>query len=186
MAGSHLLDPQTGEYNLSYIRQYLPGVAVKVIAFVGREQGLIVIKNNPKKIHGLEDIRKPGVRYINRQRGAGTRLLLDYHLDQMRISPDTIQGYEREEYTHLAVAVAIAGDRADCGLGIAAAAQALNLDFIPLFQERYELVIPARYFDSDLFAPLFAILNDPDFQKDVSLMPGYDVKHMGQIVSELV
>ncbi len=191
LAGSHLLDPQTGEYNLSYIRQYLPGVKVKVITLVGREQGLMVRKGNPKGIKSLEDLRRPRgekeaetVRFVNRQRGAGTRVLLDYHLTLKGIAAQDIIGYNQEEYTHLAVAAAIASGRADCGLGIAAAAKALDLDFIPLFQERYDLVIPKPYAESDLLRPLFDLLTEADFRAAVASLPGYDVSVMGNLVLE--
>ena len=185
LAGSHLLDPATGEYNLSYIRQYLPGIAVKVLALVGRQQGLMTVRGNPRGIHSLNDLARPEVRFINRQRGAGTRVLLDYHLDLLGIAPESIQGYNQEEYTHLAVAAAIASGRADCGLGIAAAAQALDLDFEPLFDERYELVIPSVYYDSELLAPLLDLLKDANFRQAVANLPGYDVSSMGNLVAEI-
>jgi putative molybdopterin biosynthesis protein len=190
LAGSHLLDPETGEYNISYIRQYLPGVKVKVITLVGREQGLLVKRGNPKKVKSLEDLSRPGagdaarVRFVNRQRGAGTRVLLDYHLKLMRIAADSIIGYNQEEYTHLGVAAAVASGRADCGLGIAAAAKALELDFIPLCQERYDLVIPREFTESDLLAPLFAVLENQEFRAAVSALPGYDVSVMGNLILE--
>jgi putative molybdopterin biosynthesis protein len=185
MGGSHLLDPESGEYNLSYIRQYLPGMAVRVISLVGRDQGLMVPKGNPKGIHTLQDLVRSDVVFVNRQRGAGTRVLLDYHRDKMGIESSQIQGYDQEEYTHLAVAAAVASGRADCGLGIAAAAQALELEFISLFQERYDLVIPQVNAQDTLLAPLMEILTDKRFQQVVAAMPGYDVSHMGKIVAEL-
>jgi putative molybdopterin biosynthesis protein len=181
LAGSHLLDPETGEYNISYIRQYMPNIPVKLVALVGRDQGLMVKKGNPKGIKTLGDLINPEAQFINRQRGAGTRVLLDYHLKLLEISPEAIPGYSQEEYTHLGVAAAIASGRADCGLGIAAAAQALDLDFIPLFQERYELVIPKEHAESDLLAPLFEVLADDSFKQAVSKMPGYDISVMGKI-----
>jgi putative molybdopterin biosynthesis protein len=188
LAGSHLLDPATGEYNISYIRQYMPNIPVKVVALVGRAQGLLVRKGNPKGIKSLGDLAstEPGrsVRFVNRQRGAGTRVLLDYHLNAMAMSPDSILGYTQEEYTHLGVAAAIASGRADCGLGIAAAAQALDLDFIPLFQERYDLVIPKEHADSDLLTSLFGLLADSAFQEAVSHLMGYDVFVMGTLILE--
>jgi putative molybdopterin biosynthesis protein len=184
LAGSHLLDPQTGEYNISYIRQYMPDIQVKVVALVGREQGLIVKRGNPRGIKGLADLTRPEVRFVNRQRGAGTRVLLDYHLKQMRVSPESIVGYAQEEYTHLGVAAAVASGRADCGLGIAAAAQALDLDFVPLFQERYDLIIPKEHARSDLLAPLFSLLAGGEFRAAVSHLMGYDVSVMGMIILE--
>jgi putative molybdopterin biosynthesis protein len=185
LAGSHLLDPQTGEYNLSYIRQYLPNVPVRVVKLVDRQQGLMVRKGNPDRILSLQDLTRPEITYVNRQRGAGTRVLLDYYLASLLIEPENVLGYNQEEYTHLAVAAAIASGRADCGLGIAAAAQALDLDFIPLFQERYDLVIPLEYCDSSLLDPLFKLLVDPAFQQAVLGMPGYDVSGMGAIIAEI-
>lgn len=184
MAGSHLLDTKTGEYNISYIRQYMLGIPVMVVALVGREQGLLVKRKNPKGVKRLEDLNRPEVRFVNRQRGAGTRVLLDYHLNLLGIVPESIVGYNREEYTHLAVAAAIASGRADCGLGIAAAAQALDLDFIPLFQERYDLVIPKEHADSHLLAPLFGLLADRGFRGAVSQLAGYDVSVMGKVILE--
>ena len=184
LAGSHLLNPETGEYNISYIRHYMPNIPVKVIALVGREQGLIVKKGNPKGINGLRDLNKPQIQFVNRQRGAGTRVLLDYHLNLMTIPQSSIVGYFQEEYTHLGVAAAVASGRADCGLGIAAAAQALDLDFVPLFQERYDLVIPKEHAESDLLAPLFGLLADPAFRNAVSQLTGYDVSVMGTIIVE--
>jgi len=185
LAGSHLLDPETGEYNLAYIHQYLPKTPVKVIALVGRQQGLLVRRDNSKNIQSLEDLARPEVRFVNRQRGAGTRVLLDYHLEKLRLSPESIRGYNQEEFTHLAVAAAVASGRADCGLGIAAAAQALDLDFIPLFQERYDLVIPITYFESQLLQPLLDLLTDPEFQKAVGALPGYDTSPMGKLIAEI-
>jgi putative molybdopterin biosynthesis protein len=191
LAGSHLLDPETGEYNISYIRRYLPGVKVKVVTLVGREQGLLVERGNPKHIKSLSDLSRPGaesdaerVSFVNRQRGAGTRVLLDYQLNLLGIVPDSIIGYNQEEYTHLGVAAAVASGRADCGLGIAAAAKALELDFIPLYQERYDLVIPKEYAESDLLTPLFAVLEDQAFRAAVAALPGYDVSKMGDLVVE--
>ncbi|MEO5887638.1 MAG: molybdopterin biosynthesis protein [Anaerolineales bacterium] len=184
LAGSHLLDVETGEYNISYIRQYMPNIPVKVIALVGRQQGLILRSGNPRGIKSLEDLARPNVQFVNRQRGAGTRVLLDYHLKKIAVHPNSIVGYSQEEYTHLGVAAAVASGRADCGLGIAAAAQALDLDFIPLFNERYDLVIPKAHAGSDLLAPLFGLLADPDFRKAVSQLTGYDVSVMGTSILE--
>ena len=180
LAGSHLLDPQTGEYNVSYVKQYLPGVSVVLVTFVHREQGLIIAPGNPKGIRGLEDLARPDVRYVNRQRGAGTRILLDYRLGQLGIEPAQVCGYAREEYTHLAVAVAVQSGVADCGLGIAAAARALKLDFIPLEQERYDLVIPRAHYESDLLRPLLDLIRGPEFRRAVAELPGYDATHMGE------
>ena len=184
LAGSHLLDPQTGDYNVTYLPKYLPGIPVRLMALVMREQGFMVKKGNPKKIKDLADITRTGMRFVNRQRGAGTRVLLDYQLNLKGIRPESITGYEQEEYTHLGVAAAVASDRADCGLGIAAAAQALDLDFLPLFQERYDLVIPKIHAGSELLAPLFDIISGKEFRHAVMSLPGYDISVMGKLILE--
>lgn len=182
LAGSHLLDPETGEYNLPYLKQYLLDTPVEVVTWVGREQGILTRRGNPKSIKGLQDLARPDVRFVNRQKGAGTRVLLDYHLDKLGIPAASINGYDQEEYTHLAVAAAVASGRADCGMAITASAQALDLDFIPLFQERYDLIIPCEYLHGDLLSPLFDLMSDPRFRQAVSVLPGYDLSQMGQIV----
>lgn len=180
LAGCHLLDGQTGVYNLAAVRQYLPDQKVRILGWVNRTQGLLVAKENPKKIKGLQDLVREDVIFVNRQRGAGTRILLDYHLGLLGISPAQIRGYDQEEYTHLAVAAAVASGRADCGLGIAAAAVALDLDFIPLFEEEYDLIIPAVYTEDDLLRPLFDLAQDDDFRNAVARLPGYETSRMGK------
>lgn len=186
LAGSHLLDPETGETNLPYIRQYLPDTPVQVVSWVGRQQGLLVQKGNPRGVRSLADLARPDLRFINRQRGAGTRVLLDYHLRLLGIGAEAVQGYDQEEYTHLAVAAAVASGRADCGMGVMAAARALDLDFLPLFSERYQLVIPCEHLDgsknNDLLLPLFDLMRDPAFRQAVQSLDGYDVEDMGQVV----
>ena len=182
--GSHLLDPETGEYNISYIKQYLPDTPLKLVSWVRREQGLLVAKGNPKKIQSLADLAREDVSFVNRQRGAGTRVLLDYHLKQLGINSQQVQGYDQIEYTHLAVAAAVLSGRADCGLGIAAAAQALTLDFIPLYQEQYELVIPKAHLEGDLLEPLFDLMHNENFRHEVAAMQGYDVSYMGKVIAD--
>ncbi len=184
LAGSHLLDPITGEYNLRYIREYLPDVPVRVVGFVHREQGLIVRRGNPKDIRSLSDL-SGNLTFINRQRGAGTRVLLDYHLNLMGIDTSDVKGYDDEEYTHLGVAAAVSSGRADCGMGIPAAAKALDLDFIPLYLERYDLIIPEVFAGSPLMAPLFDLLHSKEFQMAVNLLPGYDTSIMGKLIAEV-
>jgi putative molybdopterin biosynthesis protein len=185
IAGSHLMDEQTGEYNVSYVKRYLPGRDVILVNLVYRDQGLIVPKGNPKGLGGLTDLLGSDVQFVNRQRGAGTRVLLDYQLGQMGATPEQIQGYGREEYTHLAVAAAVAGGSADTGLGILAAARALGLDFIPLMKERYDLVVPREMYESDLLAPLLDLIRGPDFRQQVEALGGYDTSQMGEIVAEI-
>jgi putative molybdopterin biosynthesis protein len=185
LAGSHLLDEQTGEYNVAYVRRYLPGRSVVLVNLVHRDQGLIVPKGNPKGLRGLDDLLHNDVQFVNRQRGAGTRVLLDYQLAQLGASHDQIQGYQREEYTHLAVAAAVAGGSADTGLGILAAARALGLDFVPLMKERYDLVIPREVYESDLLRRLLELIRGPDFRRQVEALGGYDVSRMGEVVAEI-
>jgi putative molybdopterin biosynthesis protein len=185
LAGSHLLDPETGEYNVTAVRRYLPDTPVVLVTLVGRDQGLIVPRANPLRLFTLADLYRPGVRFVNRQRGAGTRVLLDYELSKLAFKSQGILGYDFEEYTHLAVAAAVASGAADCGLGIAAAARALELGFVPLFRERYDLVIPRTHYESALLRPLLGVLADGRFRQQVAALPGYDVRHMGQIAAEL-
>jgi putative molybdopterin biosynthesis protein len=185
LAGSHLLDPETGEYNLAFIRQYLPGVPIRVIGLVNRQQGLLVRKGNPKGISSLEDLVHEDVRFVNRQRGAGTRVLLDYHLGRMGISQSDVSGYTNEEFTHLTLGASVASGRADCGMGIAAAAAALDLDFIPLYEERYDLIVPETHYQSELLSPLWELLDSPDFHRAVLSLPGYNIRAINQTLAEV-
>ena len=181
LGGAHLLDPETGVYNESYVRRYLPGQEIVLVTLVGREQGWMTPPGNPKGLAGWADAARPDVQIVNRQRGAGTRVLLDYELAQAGIEPTQVAGYDREEYTHLAVAAAVASGVADAGLGIAAAARALELDFVPLAHEQYQLVIPKVYFEGDLLRPLLDLLHDDGFKTAVAALPGYDTIAMGRV-----
>jgi putative molybdopterin biosynthesis protein len=185
LAGSHLLDEQTGEYNVGYVRRHLAEVGgVVIVTLAGRVQGLIVPPGNPRRLQTLADLAQPGVQFVNRQRGSGTRVLLDYRLHQAAIAPRQIAGYEREEYTHLAVSAAVASGAADVGLGILAAARALDLEFVPLFNERYDLVIPRRHYESAALAPLLEIIRGAEFRTQVDALGGYDVSEMGNVAWE--
>ncbi|HEV7846145.1 MAG TPA: molybdopterin biosynthesis protein [Thermoleophilaceae bacterium] len=176
IAGSHLLDPDSGEYTLPYLERLMPGRAVSVVRLVHREQGLIVAPGNPTSATGIEDVARLGLRYVNRQRGAGTRVLLDHELARLGISPEAIRGYEREEHTHLAVAATIAAGRADCGLGVLAAARAFGLDFVPVAKEPYDLV----FAPDPILEPLWELLESPEFRRSVTELGGYDVTEMGR------
>ncbi len=182
LAGSHLLDETTGDYNVSYIEQHLAGRPVVLVHLAGRVQGLIVPPGNPLGLATLADLARPDVLYVNRQRGSGTRVLLDYELRKLGIEPGDIRGYEREEYTHLAVAAQVASGAADTGLAILASARALGLDFVPLFSEQYQLVIPRVYYESELLMPVLEILRGPEFRGQVEALGGYDVTAMGEVV----
>jgi putative molybdopterin biosynthesis protein len=182
VAGSHLLDPATGTYTLPYVERVLPGREVAVVRLVHREQGLIVAPGNPLALGGVDDLARPGVRYVNRQRGAGTRVLLDHELTRRGIPPDAVDGYAREEHTHLAVAAAVAAGRAACGLGVLAAARAFNLDFVPVTQEPYDLVVDASALDDPVLAPLWDLLADAQFQRAVEALGGYATAETGRRV----
>jgi putative molybdopterin biosynthesis protein len=178
-AGSHLLDPSTGDYTLPYVDKLL-GPDTAVIRLVHRDQGLIVAPGNPLALAKIDDLTRPGVRYVNRQRGAGTRALLDHELATRDIDPDDITGYTREEHTHLAVAAAVAAGRADAGLGILAAARAFGLDFAPIAQEPYDLVLPADTVTDERLAPLWALLDRADFHAEVEALGGYSCAETGR------
>jgi putative molybdopterin biosynthesis protein len=179
LAGVHLLDAKTGEYNISYLERYLPDVSARVITFAHREQGLIVAKGNPQGIQSIEKI--PELRYVNRQRGAGTRVLFDYELKKLGIAPEDIVGYEHEEFTHLAVAAAVATGVADCGMGVRRAAVALHLDFIPLCWERYDFVIPSPNLSHEGVGKLLTVLNSEEFREAMRGQPGYDIGETGKV-----
>jgi putative molybdopterin biosynthesis protein len=180
IAGSHLLDPGSGEYTLPYVDRVLEGREVAVVRLVHRDQGLIVAEGNPLGIGGLDDVVGGGLRYVNRQRGAGTRVLLDAELRARGADPGAISGYEREEHTHLAVAAAIAGDRADCGLGVRAAARAFGLGFVPVTREPYDLVVAPDALEDPKLAPLWTLMDTAEFRADVEALGGYDATEMGR------
>jgi molybdopterin molybdotransferase/putative molybdopterin biosynthesis protein len=182
--GSHLFDPETNTYNVPYIKRYLPNLPLKLINLAWREQGLMVAAGNPKNIRTIKDLTRPEVRFINRQRGAGTRLLLDYLLQENGLEPAMVQGYAREEYTHMAVAVNVHSGTADVGLGILAAAKALGLDFIPLTPERYDLVVPEATFTDPRFQALLEVIRSQQYQDAAAALGGYDLKDCGKIVWE--
>lgn len=182
LAGSHLLDPQDGSYNISYIKKYLSQIDVKLVNLVFRDQGLIVPRGNPKNINGIEDLSRGDISFINRQAGSGTRILLDYRLNQLGINPADINGYHHEEFTHMAVAVAVLSGTVDAGLGIHAAATALNLDFIPVVTEQYDLIIPAEHFESDNIQLLLEAVNSGEFKRRVEALGGYSTKKTGEII----
>lgn len=182
MAGAHLLDPENGSYNISYIKKYLPDQKVHLINLVMRDQGLIIPRGNPKSIKGIEDLKERDLTFINRQTGAGTRILLDYKLKNLGIKPSDVQGYENEEYTHMSVAVAVLSARADAGLGIYAAARALDLDFIPVVTEEYDLVIPDRFFNTEKVQTLIETIRTDSFKSRVAAMGGYGTEKTGELI----
>jgi putative molybdopterin biosynthesis protein len=182
LAGSHLLDPGTGEYNTPYIKRLIPDLPVRGLNLVFRQQGLILPKDNPKGIQGLEDLMRPDLTLINRQAGSGTRILLDFRLKELGIEPSKIRGYEDEEFTHMAVAVNVLSGRADVGMGIYAAAKALDLDFIPVVQERYDLIIPEQYWEEEKIQALVEVIRSNEYQEAVRGMGGYELTQTGEEV----
>jgi len=185
LAGTHLLDEETGTYNISFIKKFLPGIPLQLINLTYREQGLLVAKGNPLKIKGFEDLAREELRFINRQRGAGTRLLTDMHLNRLGINPEQVSGYDREEYTHMNVASAVASTNADTGLAIRAAAVALDLDFIPVAEERYDLILPKTFLDDPKVIALLQIIKEnQEFHQIVNSLGGYDLRDCGKIMYE--
>ena len=180
LAGTHLLDEKDGSYNIAYIRKYLKETPVRLVHLVMREQGLIVPPGNPKGIKGIEDLVREDVRMVNRQAGSGTRILLDYRLRQLELAPARIAGYDNEEFTHMAVAVAVLSGAADVGLGIFAAARALGLDFVPVVTEQYDLVVPEVFFQQDAIQTLLSVITGSSFKKRVAALGGYHTERTGE------
>ena len=182
LAGSHLLDSEDGSYNISYIKKVLPDIRVKLVHLVLRDQGLIVRRANPKAIQGIQDLARKDIGFINRQGGSGTRILLDYKLKQLGIDPHEISGYQHEEFTHMAVAVAVLSGTVDTGLGIFAAAKALGLDFIPVVTEQYDLIIPEAHVNSENIQILLETINSRAFKDRVEALGGYRTENTGNMV----
>jgi len=182
VAGIHLLDEETGKYNYPYVKRIFPGVEMIIVHFIYRIQGLMVAEGNPKQIKGLEDLRRPDITMVNRQKGSGTRVLLDLKLQEMGISPGDRKGYQHELDTHLAVASSIASGMADVGLGIEAAALSYGLDFLPLFKERYDLVMASEKYHSEPVSALLEVLGGDEFRETVTKMGGYDASETGVMV----
>jgi molybdate-binding protein/DNA-binding transcriptional regulator YhcF (GntR family) len=179
LAGIHLLDEETGEYNYPYVKKVLPGREVAIVHLAYRIQGLMFARGNPKNIKGIADLKRKDLTFVNRQKGAGTRVLLDIQLRQLGINSREINGYDKELDTHVAVGLAIAHKEADLGLGIEAAARSCNIDFLPLFRERYDLVIPIANYRSELLAPLLRAVASEEFKAVVNKAGGYDTAQTG-------
>lgn len=179
-AGCHLFDPETGDFNFPFLDKYLPGKKLAVVNLAIRHQGLIVAKGNPKNIRGIKDLSRKDITFINRQRGAGTRILLDYNLKKSGISPEAVIGYNREEHTHMAVAANVMTGAADCGLGIRAAANALDLDFVPLARERYDLIIPEEHLKDPRITALLELISSEEIKNSINALGGYETTLTGQ------
>jgi putative molybdopterin biosynthesis protein len=185
MAGTHLLDPESGEYNVLYIKKYLQGKKVQLFHLVLREQGLMVPKGNPKAVQGVRDLAGKGLLFVNRQAGSGTRVLFDDQIKRLGIEPGSIKGYDQEEFTHMAVAVDVLSHAADCGMGIYAAARALDLDFIPVAQEQYDLIIPVPLLDQEPIRLVLAAIRSQTFRERVKALGGYDPSRSGEFWMEI-
>ena len=181
ISGSHLLDTDTGQYNLSYIKRYIRGIDISVFNLVLRDQGLMVAKGNPKGIKGLEDLTGPDITFVNRQAGSGTRVLLDFKLKQLGVENESITGYDHEEFTHMAVAVDVLSGAADCGMGIFAAAKALDLDFIPIEREQYDLIIPSEIVNQPNILAVLETIRSENFRNRVTSLGGYDPGNSGRL-----
>ncbi|MBN2168480.1 MAG: molybdopterin biosynthesis protein [Actinobacteria bacterium] len=182
IAGTHMLDPETGEFNVPYVLRQLGADEVLLVHLAWRTQGFMVLPGNPKQITGIEDLARDDIKFVNRQKGSGTRLLLDHLLGSNSINHEAVNGYERELFTHTAIAAAVASGTADTGVGLLAAAQALKLDFIPLASERYDLLMRASFKGSQGYYALMAAIQDPDFRKDVEDLGGYDTSESGKVI----
>lgn len=180
--GCHLLDTETGVYNLSFLKKYFPNGGIRLVRCVGRQQGLMLAKGNPLDIKEFTDIAENGVRYVNRQKGSGTRVLMDYLCEQYAVNVSDIYGYEREELTHTSVAAQIANGSADAGMGIYSAAQLYDLDFLPICIEEYDLIIPDHAWETPVVQQLIATLKSPAFREKMLAMGGYTVDHPGEII----
>ncbi len=185
VAPTHLLDEATGQYNVPFIKRLLPERPVVLVNFLYRLQGLLVRPGNPKGIRGFRDLAREDVVFVNRQRGSGTRLLLDAHLRALGIEPSQVRGYHREEFTHMAVAAQGASGAADCGLAVASAAKALGLEFIPVAQERYDLAIPGEFLQEPMIRALLQCLREDEaLRETLQRMGGYDLRDMGRLMWE--
>ncbi|MGI5976135.1 MAG: molybdopterin biosynthesis protein [Candidatus Limivicinus sp.] len=181
-AGCHLLDTETGVYNLSYMRKYFPRHDVRLVRCVGRQQGLMLRKGNPLGIRKFSDIAGEGMRYVNRQKGSGTRILTDFLMKKNGLEPGQIYGYDREELTHTSVAAQIAGGSADAGMGIYSAAKLYDLDFLPICTEEYDLIIPDQAWDSPMVQQMLRTLKSEAFRERLLSMGGYTVENPGEII----
>lgn len=180
-AGVHLLDSATGEYNISYVNQFVKNTPVKLMQFVYRQQGLIVAKGNPKNIQTIKDLTRNDIVFINRQKGAGTRVLLDYMLAQEGIQPAEIAGYTREMFTHSSVAASVANGVADAAMGILSAADAMGCDFVPLYEEEYDFVLTEDFLASDHGKKFMDLINDSDIRARIESLGGYSCRDTGKL-----
>ncbi|ARF12874.1 substrate-binding domain-containing protein [Sporosarcina ureae] len=186
IVSTHLFDGETGEYNLPYIKRLLTGRSYMVIHLLGRKAGLYVQKNNPKQLQNWSDLGQPGVRLVNREKGSGARVLLDEQLQLAEITAPSITGYDDEELNHMAVATRIASGYADVGVGIEKTARLIDVDFIPLIQEQYDLVLIKTAENEKLRELIVETLNSASFKEQLAAVGGYDLTKTGTILYETV
>ena len=185
VAGMHMRDRRSGEYNVPFLKRHLQGQAVTVVRFATWQEGLLLKGGNPKHVRGLEDLTRPDVRMVNRERGAGARLLLDYLLSRHHIPSHLVRGYGTIAPSQIGLGRCIAEGKADVGIGAQAVAQLYNFDFIPLQEERYDLVIPTAYVHSHPGMRVFLdVLVTRRFQREIEALGGYDTKESGKIIRE--
>lgn len=182
IAPVHLLDAESGEYNIPYIRKYFAGEKMVLVKGVGRTQGLMLPKGNPKNIKSVADIVKGGFRFANRQRGAGTRLLFDYMLAQGGFKPDDVDGYAKEYSTHLAVGMAVECGAADVGLGVGSAANCLGLDFVPLYDEEYDFLMREESLNDERIRAFLDFIVSDEFRGKLLSFGDYTAKRLGEII----
>ncbi|QLA18147.1 molybdopterin biosynthesis protein [Desulfolutivibrio sulfoxidireducens] len=182
LAGSHLFDPATGDFNFPFLKKYLPGMDLVAVNLALRHQGFIIAPGNPKGIRGVSDLARPEVRFVNRQKGAGTRILFDHHLRVAGVDPGRVAGYDHEEFTHMAVAVNVQSGAADCGMGVYAAAKALSLDFLPVARERYDLIIPRVHLDDAKVRAVLAVIGTREFKARLEDLGGYETQLTGRFM----
>lgn len=182
ISGSHLLDPANGEYNIPFLASYLPDFRMVAVNFAYREQGLIIRGDNPLKIKGIEDLARTDIRFVNRQKGSGTHLLTEEYLKRLGIDPSQVNGYETEVSTHLEAGISILKGEADAGVGIKAIAEMLGLGFIPLQEERFDLLIPKDYFLFEEVQQLLDVLRSSQFRGKAANLGGYDTRDSGRII----
>lgn len=179
MGGIHLLDEASGEYNIPYLKKYFPNGGVTLVECVRRTQGLMVPKGNPKGVRDFKDLTR--LSYVNRQKGSGTRILCDYLCKQEGIEPTDVSGYAREEFTHTAVAAAIAAGTADAGLGILSAARIYDLDFIPICEEQYDLLIADEAIELEMVRKFLEMLQSQEFALRLNNLGGYTLENPGKV-----
>ncbi len=181
LAGAHLLNTETGEYNTSYLKRFFKGKTMAIINLVYREQGFYLKKGNPKNFKGINDLTRDDINFVNRQRGAGTRVLLDYLLEKENIKSSQISGYNKEEFTHIAAAAAVGRGSADTALGIRAAAEVMDVNFLAAEEEQYDIIIEESFLEDPRIEYLISLLNDKSLKRDIEKLGGYRTDKTGTI-----